>query len=100
MTFNITTYILGALAAMLGALGLYTRGQHYKIKNLNAEKEAAEEKAIIANRVARINQAKADLHKDVARTIVKDNTLTREKVKQVQEKIDEINNDEDFVISL
>ena len=100
MAANIMTYIIGALGTILGVLGLYIRGQHYKIKSLRAEKEAAEGKAAAANKIAHINQAKAELHKDVARTIVKDNALTTKKVKQIQEKIDEINNGENFTVSL
>lgn len=97
---DIMTYIMAALVAALGALGLYSRGQHYKIKSLDADKKAVEGKLIAATRVAQINDAKAKLHKDVARTVVKNKTIAREKVKQIQEKIDAIEDGEDFIITI
>jgi len=95
---DIMTYVLGALVAILGALGLYTRGQHYKIKSLDSEVKTAEGKVVAANKVAKISKAKADLHKDVAKTVVKNTNISKEKVKQIQEKIDEIKDGEDFTV--
>jgi 2C-methyl-D-erythritol 2,4-cyclodiphosphate synthase len=98
MTPDITTYIMAVLAAILGALGLYTRGQHYKIKTLDAEVKAANGRVAAANKVAKISKAKADLHKDVAKTVVQNSSIAKEKVKQIQEKIDEIKDGEDFTL--
>ena len=98
MTPDIMTYIVGALVAVLGALGLNTRGQHYKIKNLDTEVKTANGKVVAANKVAKISKAKADLHKNVAKTVVQNSSVSREKVKQIQEKIDEIKDGEDFTL--
>jgi len=97
---DIMTYIMAALVAALGALGLYTRGQHYRIESLDAGKKAAEGEVLAATRVAQINNAKAKLHKDVARTVVKNGAIARERVKRIQEKIDAIENGEDFIITI
>ena len=97
---DIMTYIMAALVAALGALGLYTRGQHYRIESLDAGKKAAEGEVLAATRVAQINNAKAKLHKDVARTVVKNGTIAKEKVKQIQEKIDANKDGEDFIITI
>ncbi len=99
-TPDIMTYITAALAAIIGALGLYTRGQHYKIKSLDSEKKTAERQVGAAIKVAKINHAKAKLHKDVARTVLKNGTITKERISHVQEQIDAINNDEDFTLVL
>ena len=93
-------YLTGLLALIAGVLGLYTRGQHYKIKQLDSEKKNAEAQVAGANRRADVNGARAELHKDVARTIVKDGTIAKEKIKQVQEKIDALQENEDFTISI
>ncbi len=98
MTPDIMTYIMAGLVAILGALGLYTRGQHYKIKTLDTEVKTANGKVVAANKVAKISKAKADLHKDVAKTVVQNSNVSKEKVKQIQEKIDEIKDGEDFTL--
>jgi chromosome partitioning protein len=54
----------------------------------------------IAERRASINQAKANLHKDVAREIVKNNKLSKKKVEEIHAKIDEVKDGEDFTISI
>jgi len=98
ITAEIMTYIVGILTAIVGALGLYARGQHYKIKNMDTEIKTAEGKVAAAEKVSQISRAKANLHKDVAKTVVQNSTIAKEKVKQIQEKIDEIKEGEDFTI--
>jgi hypothetical protein len=95
---DLSTYGIGILSILLGALGLYTRGQYYKIKSLDSEKKEAEGQVVAAKKVAIVQQAKAEMHKDVARTIVKNNNITKEKVKRIQEKIDAVQNGETFTL--
>jgi uncharacterized protein HemX len=99
-TSDIMVSIMAVLAAIAGALGLYARGQHYKIKNLKTEKEMAEKNVKVAEKKASINQAKANLHKEVAREIVKNNKLSKKKVEEIHAKIDEVKDGEEFTISI
>ena len=92
--------IMAILTAVAGALGLYARGQHYKIKSLETEKKAADRDIAVANKRASVNQAKASLHKEVAREIVKNNKLSQKKVEEIHKKIDEVQDGEEFTISI
>jgi len=100
LTGDMMLYITGVLAALLAALGLYTKGQSYKIKNLELEKKNVETEKAIAERKAERNVAKAKLHKEVAREVVKNNTIAKEKVQKIQEKIDEIKDGEEFTVTI
>jgi len=99
-TSEIIMSIMGILAAIAGALGLYVRGQHYKIKNLEAKNSEAEHAIRVAEKRVSANQAKAQLHKEVAREIVKNNKLSQEKIDAIHAKIDKVGDDEEFVISI
>lgn len=97
---SIISFLMTAFAALMAGFGLYARGQHYKIKSLNKDKEIAERKASSYKKIAHINKAKAGLQKDVAREIVKNNSLENEKVKKIQDKIDAIKDGEEFTVTI
>ena len=95
---DIMTYIIGGLLTLLGALGLYTRGQHHEIKRLDGEVKIAQEKEKAARKAAQVNLAKARMHKDVAKTITQNSTAEKQKEKQLQEQIDGIKDGEEFTL--
>jgi len=93
-------YIAGALAVLLGALGLYSRGQKYKIESLEKDISAAKSQMSALEKQAKAAKAKADLHKTVAKEVSTKSEVTRKRVQELQEKIDAIKDGEDFSITL
>jgi predicted LPLAT superfamily acyltransferase len=97
---DIVVYIGGLLVTILGFLGVYAKGQHNKIKTLKLEKKQIEAVATAQAKRAETNRAKAELHKEVAREVIKNNEISKEKVKTIQEKIDAVKSGEEITISI
>lgn len=97
---DITTYIIGILSVLLAGLGLYVRGQKYKINGLQTDVNIANNHTKAAKKIASVQKAKAELHKEVAREVVKNSSVAKEKIKRIQEKIDAVQDGEEFTISI
>jgi len=97
---DLAIYAGSILVAILGFLGVYARGQHYKIKSLEHEKKEVEAVANAEKRRADTNMAKAKLHKEVARDVIKHNDIAKKKVEEIQEKIDAVKDGQEFTVSI